>query len=309
MSPPAEKRRHQEGERILLGAHFSIAGGLHKALLTAQEYGCTALQIFTKNASTWKERRLSTREIEQFQATRRQSGVRSICAHAAYLINLASPDRRKYEKSIMALEQELLRSSHLGILHVIMHPGAHMGMGEEKGCRRIAEGINTVFDHVLETTCGVLLETTAGQGSNLGYTFEHLAGIADRVDAKDRIGFCFDTCHVFAAGYDLRTKMAYGQTMKAFDTTLGLERLHVIHLNDSKKGLGSRTDRHAHIGEGDMGIDTFRFVMNDPRLKAIPKILETPKETGPVDYDRLNLARLRNLVQQGGHVKKKAQGF
>jgi deoxyribonuclease-4 len=296
MSPPPEKRRHHE-EGILLGAHFSIAGGLHKALLTAQAYGCTALQIFTKNASTWKERRLSTREIEQFQATRKQSEVRSICAHAAYLINLASPDRCKYEKSIMALEQELIRSSQLGIPHVIIHPGAHMGIGEEKGLRRIAEGINTVFDHVPETTCRVLLETTAGQGSNLGYTFEHLAGIADRVDAKNRIGFCFDTCHVFAAGYDLRTKMAYGQTMKAFDTTLGLERLHVIHLNDAKKGLGSRTDRHAHIGEAGMGIDTFRFIMNDARLKAIPKILETPKETGPVDYDRLNLERLRNLIQ------------
>jgi deoxyribonuclease-4 len=296
MSPPPEKRRHQE-EGILLGAHFSIAGGLHKALLTAQEYGCTALQIFTKNASTWKERRLLTREIEQFQAARKQSGVRSICAHAAYLINLASPDRRKYEKSIMALEQELIRSSQLGIPHVIMHPGAHMGTGEEKGLGRIAEGINTVFDHVPETTCRVLLETTAGQGSNLGYTFEHLAGIADRVDAKNRIGFCFDTCHVFTAGYDLRTKMAYGQTMKAFDTTLGFERLHVIHLNDAKKGLGSRTDRHAHIGEGGMGIETFRFIMNDSRLKAIPKILETPKETGPVDYDRLNLERLRSLIQ------------
>ena len=297
MSPATQNKRHQGKESALLGAHFSIAGGLHKALFTAQEYGCTALLIFTKNASTWKERRLSTREIEQFQATRKQSGVRSICAHAAYLINLASPDRCKYEKSIMALEQELIRSSQLGIPHVIIHPGAHMGMGEEKGLRRIAEGIDTVFDHVPETTCRVLLETTAGQGSNLGYSFEHLAGIADRVNAKDRIGFCFDTCHVFAAGYDLRTKMAYGQTMKAFDTTVGLERLHVIHLNDAKKGLGSRTDRHAHIGEGGMGVETFRFIMNDSWFKAIPKILETPKETGPVDYDRLNLERLRSLIQ------------
>jgi deoxyribonuclease-4 len=297
MLPASEKRRHHEEERILLGAHFSIVGGLHEALLTAQEYGCTALQIFTKNASTWKERRLSTREIERFRAARNNSVVRYICTHAAYLINLASPDRRKYERSIMALEQELIRSSQLGIPHVIMHPGAHMGMGEEKGLRRIAEGINTVFDHVHAATCGVLLETTAGQGSNLGYTFEQLAVLADTVDAKTRIGFCFDTCHVFAAGYDLRTRRAYGQTMKAFDTILGLERLHVIHLNDAKKGLGSRTDRHAHIGEGDMGVDTFRFIMNDSRLKAIPKILETPKETGPADHDRLNLERLRSLIQ------------
>ena len=220
MLPAQKKRRNQEEGNILLGAHFSIAGGLHKALLAAQAYGCTALQIFTKNASTWKERRLSTHEIEHFHTVKKQSGVRSICAHAAYLINLASPDQGKYERSIMALEQELVRSSQLHITDVILHPGAHMGMGEEKGLRRIAEGINTVFDHVPETTCRLLLETTAGQGSNVGYTFEHLGAISDMVDDDDRIGFCFDTCHVFAAGYDLRTKMAYTETMKAFDLSL-----------------------------------------------------------------------------------------
>lgn len=297
MLPAQKKRRNQEEQNILLGAHFSIAGGLHKALLTAQAYGCTALQIFTKNANTWKERRLSTQEIEQFHAVRNDSGVRSICTHAAYLINLASPDQRKYERSVMALEHELVRSSQLGITDVIMHPGAHMGMGEEKGLRRIADGIHRVFDHVPETPCRLLLETTAGQGSNVGYTFEQLAAIADRVDDDDRLGFCFDTCHVFAAGYDLRTKMAYTQTMKAFDKALGLERLHVMHLNDAKKGLGSRTDRHEHMGEGHIGIGAFRLIMNDPRLKAIPKILETPKEKGPVDHDRLNLERLRRLIQ------------
>jgi deoxyribonuclease-4 len=301
MLPVHEKTRDQEEEIILLGAHFSIAGGLHKALLAAQEYGCTALQIFTKNASTWKERGLSSQVIDQFQAVKKESGIRSVCVHAAYLINLASPDQGKYEKSIKALEHELIRSSQLGIPHVIMHPGAHMGMGEDKGLQRIAEGINKVFDRVPETTCRVLLETTAGQGSNLGYTFEHLAAVAAMVEDDKRIGFCFDTCHVFAAGYDLRSEVAYGQTMKAFDDTLGLKRLHVIHLNDAKKGLGSRRDRHEHIGEGHIGLEAFRFIMNDSRLKAIPKILETPKQKAPVDYDRLNLERLRGLVQHRAH--------
>lgn len=281
---------------ILLGAHFSIAGGLHKAVFTASEYGCTALQIFTKNASTWKERRLSAYDIEKFDVARKQSGIKSVCSHTSYLINLASPERSKYERSIEALQHELVRSSELSIPYVIMHPGAHMGMGEDKGLRRIAEGINTVFDRVPDTTCQVLLETTAGQGSNLGHTFEHLAAISDMVEAKDRIGFCLDTCHVFAAGYDLRTREAFDKTMKSFDRALSLKRLCVIHLNDAKKGLGSRIDRHEHIGQGAIGIDGFRFIMNDLPLKALPKILETPKEKGPVDYDHLNLKRLRSLV-------------
>ena len=295
--PAPKKRRKQENEGLLLGAHFSIAGSLQNALLTAQAYGCTALQVFTKNASTWKERRLSSQEIDQFHVVRKGTDARCICAHAAYLINLASPDQQKYERSIMALERELVRSSQLGITDVIMHPGAHMGAGEEKGLHRIADGICRVFDRVPENPCRLLLETMAGQGSNVGYTFEHLAAIADMVGDDDRLGFCFDTCHVFAAGYDLRTKKAYTQTMKAFDIALGLERLHVMHLNDAKKGLGSQSDRHEHVGEGHIGIKAFRLIMNDPRFEAIPKILETPKAKGPVDYDRLNLERLRSLIR------------
>ncbi|NVL89782.1 MAG: deoxyribonuclease IV [Desulfobacterales bacterium] len=281
---------------ILIGAHFSIAGGLHKALFTAHGYGCTSLQIFTKNANTWNERTLTDQDIELFNAAREQTDIRSICSHTAYLINLASPEPHKYEQSIKALEQELLRSSRLTIPYVIMHPGAHMGMGEDNGLRRIAEGINRVFDRVPGATSRLLLETTAGQGSNLGYTFEQLAAISDMVKAKEKIGFCFDTCHVFAAGYDLRTTTDYQKTMKAVDRAFGLERLCVIHLNDAKKELGSRVDRHEHIGEGAIGIDAFRFIMNDPYFKAVPKILETPKAKGAVDYNHINLERLRALV-------------
>jgi len=281
---------------ILLGAHFSIAGGLHKAVLTASEYGCTALQIFTKNASTWKERKLSSQDIEQFDAATKQSNIKSICSHTPYLINLASPEPMKYKKSMKALEHELIRSTQLSIPYVVMHPGSHMEAGEDNGLQRIAQAINRIFDRTPSITCRLLLETTAGQGSNLGYAFEQLAHISDMVEAKERIGFCLDTCHVFAAGYDLRTKKAYRKTMHAFDSIIGLDRLCVIHLNDAKKGVGSRVDRHEHIGEGTIGMNAFRFIMNDSRLKAIPKIIETPKKKGPIDYDRLNLERLRALI-------------
>jgi deoxyribonuclease-4 len=281
---------------VLLGAHFSIAGGLHKAVFRASEYRCTALQIFTKNANTWKERRLSAHDIKQFDVARKKTGIRWICSHAAYLINLASPDCSKYERSTKALENELVRSSQLSLPYVIMHPGSHMGTGEDAGLHRVSEGINRVFDRVPEATPQLLLETTAGQGSNVGHTFEQLAGISDMVEVKERIGFCLDTCHVFAAGYDLRTKTAYQETMRAFDRVIGLDRLGVIHLNDTKKGLGSRIDRHEHIGKGAIGIDAFSFILNDPQLNGLPKIIETPNKKGPIDYDRINLNRLRSLI-------------
>ena len=290
------KTLHEDQPTLLLGAHFSIAGGLHKAVFSASEYGCTTLQIFTKNANTWKERRLSAHDIKQFDAARKKTGITWICSHAAYLINLASPDPSKYKQSIKALENELVRSSQLSLPCVIMHPGSHMGAGEDTGLRRVSEGINRVFDRVPEATSQLLLETAAGQGSNVGHTFEQLAAISDKVEVKERIGFCLDTCHVFAAGYDLRTKTAYRETMQAFYRVIGLDRLRVIHLNDTKKGLGSRIDRHEHIGRGAIGINAFTFILNDPQLKGLPMIIETPKKEGPVDYDRINLNRLRSLI-------------
>ncbi len=286
----------QQKRQILLGAHFSIAGGLHKAVLTASEYGCTALQIFTKNATTWKERTLSHQEVERFNEVRELTAIQSICSHTSYLINLASPEPSKYDRSLKALENELLRSSLLSIPYVIMHPGSHMGAGEDKGLQRIAQGINTIFDRSPNITCRLILEATAGQGSSLGHTFEQLARISDSVERQKRIGFCFDTCHVFAAGYDIRGKKAYQGTMQSLDRIIGIDRLCVIHLNDAKKGLAARVDRHEHIGEGKIGIDAFGFIMNDSRLKTVPKILETPKKKGSIDYDRINLNRLRALV-------------
>lgn len=290
------KRQSKNLKDILLGAHFSIAGGLHKAIFTASKYGCTAVQIFTKNSNQWKERTLADDEIERFNEARELTGIESICSHTSYLINLASPEKSKFNRSVKALKQEFLRSSQANIPYVILHPGSHMGQGEEKGLRRVALGINRTFERIPVMTCRLLLETTAGQGSNLGYTFEQLAQISELVEAKERIGFCFDTCHTFAAGYDLSTKKAYYKTMQAFDRVIGLDRLCVVHLNDAKKGLGSKVDRHEHIGRGAIGIDAFRCIMNDRRLKNVPKILETPKGKGPVDYDRMNLNRLRSLI-------------
>jgi deoxyribonuclease-4 len=287
--------RNDRNGNVLLGAHFSIAGGLHKAVETASRYECPVLQIFTKNAATWKERHLSAQEIERFRRARRKGNIELICSHAAYLINLASPDRAQYNRSVEALGNELRRSSQLAIPYVVLHPGAHMGQGEEQGLRRVAKAINTVFEQVPGWEGLLLLETTAGQGTSLGFTFEHLAAILDRVEAQEKLGFCFDTCHVFVAGYDLRTRTRYNKTMSAFDRLLGLERLRVIHANDAKGALGSRVDRHEHIGKGAIGMNAFRFIMNDSRLRSVAKIIETPK-CSRLDHDRVNLDRLRRLV-------------
>lgn len=281
---------------LLLGAHFSIAGGLHKTLLIAHRYGCTALQIFTKNSNTWKERIVTDEEIDQFRQVREEVGITAIAAHTSYLINLASPEKQKHHMSKEALVHELERSADLDITYVVLHPGAHMGSGEKNASMRVAEAVNEVFDRVPPSDTRLLLETTAGQGSNIGHTFEQLALMVKHIRDKDRVGICFDTCHAFAAGYDIRTLEAYEKTMEQFDKLLGLNNLNVIHLNDSKKGLGSHVDRHEHIGKGMIGTDAFNEIMNDTRFDTVPKILETPKGKGTIDYDAINLKALRDMV-------------
>lgn len=279
-----------------LGAHFSIAKGLHRALYEASTYECTALQIFTKNASTWKERTLTQEEIKQFDQARKQTGITSIASHTSYLINLATSERKNHAKSCNALKQELIRSSMLDIQFVVLHPGAHLGKGEDKGIENIALSINEVFAQIPDTHIRLLLETTAGQGSGLGYTFEQLASIMDKIENKNRIGICLDTSHVFAAGYDIRTPESYRKAMDAFDAIIGFENLYFVHVNDSKKEMGSRVDRHEHIGKGYIGIQAFELMMNDMRFWDIPKIIETPKQKDGQDMDRMNLKRLRSLV-------------
>lgn len=290
------KRKKRQQQPLFLGAHLSIAGGLHHAPIKAREYECDVLQIFTKNATHWKERNVTDEEATTFSLEVAKSGVRSVSAHASYLINLASPEDAVYEQSISALQNEMRRSERLGIAYVIVHPGAHKGKGETWGLKRIAKGIERIFTEVPQTNCLLLLETTAGQGTNVGYRFEHLAAVRDLVGAADRIGFCLDTSHIFSAGYDIRTRKGYDHTMAAFEGAIGLSRLRVLHLNDSKKDCGSRVDRHEHIGRGKIGIEAFRFIMNDPRLREVPKIIETPKKEGGIDWDPKNLALLRSLV-------------
>ena len=280
----------------LLGAHFSIAKGLHNAIYEAQAYGCNALQIFTKNATTWKERTLSQDEIDRFNQAREKTGITAIASHTSYLINLATYEKKKHAMSCNALKNELVRSSMLGIPFVVLHPGAHMGKGEKEGIRKIAASINTIFAQTPGIQTRLLLESIAGQGSGLGHTFEQLTAIMDKVKNKDLIGVGLDTAHIFAAGYDIRTPSAYHKTIDAFDAITGLEHLYLIHLNDSKKDLGSRVDRHEHIGKGLIGLKAFKSIMNDKRFINIPKIIETPKEKEGTDYDAVNLNRLRGLI-------------
>ncbi|RLB78771.1 MAG: deoxyribonuclease IV [Deltaproteobacteria bacterium] len=280
---------------LLLGAHFSIAKGLHQAILEAELYKCNTLQIFTKNAQTWKEKALTEKEIKKFNNTKEQTGIFQIISHSSYLINIAGPDPKKAKMSCEALKQEFIRCSQLELPFIVLHPGAHMGDGEEKGINRIIDNINQIFAATEKITTRLLLETTAGQGTGIGHTFEQLATIIEKIHDQARIGVCLDTCHIFAAGYDISYKKGYESTIKTFDDIVGLKNLFAIHLNDSKKACNTRVDRHEHIGDGCIGRDAFRLIINDSRLKNIPKILETPKLKDGKDADLINLELLRNM--------------
>lgn len=282
---------------LLIGAHVSISGGLHKAFPLAADIGCTAMQIFTKNASQWNAKPLQDKEIQQFKAAWEASGIRMVVAHDSYLINLATPDDALLEKSRSAMRIEVERCEQLGIPSLVMHPGSHVGSGEEAGLRRVAESFDAIHRQTSGYQTKILVETTAGQGTNLGWQFEQIARIFEHVAQPERLGVCFDTCHAFAAGYDIRTEAAYRQTMAEFDRIIGLARLNAIHVNDSVKPLGCRVDRHEAIGKGHIGLDGFRWLMNDPRLADIPKILETPKGGDPVASDQENLSKLRALLE------------
>ena len=280
---------------LLLGAHFSIAKGLHQAILSADSYKCNTLQIFTKNAQTWKEKTLTEKEIKKFKHTKEQTGIHQIISHTSYLINIAGPDKKKAEMSCEALKQEFIRCRQLDIPYTVLHPGSHMGDGEEKGINRITDNINQIFSATEEITTRLLLETTAGQGSSIGHTFEQLATIIEKIHDQSRIGICLDTCHIFAAGYDISDKKGYKNTIKDFDDIIGLKNLFVIHLNDTQKACNTRVDRHEHIGDGFIGLDAFKLIVNDSRLQNIPKILETPKLKNEQDADSINLELFRQL--------------
>ncbi|MCA9876571.1 MAG: deoxyribonuclease IV [Thermomicrobiales bacterium] len=279
----------------LLGAHMSIEKSHALAIDRAAAFEMTALQIFTKNASRWQAKPIEPVAAETFRERLAGSDIAFTVAHDSYLINMGSPDDELWEKSLNAFQDEMARCAQLGVPYLVTHPGAHMGTGVEAGIARVAEGINRLFDEEPDNPTVVLLETTAGQGTTLGSQFEELAGIIDQVENTARVAVCFDTCHVFAAGYDLRTPETYEATMQAFDEIIGLERLVTFHLNDSKKGLGLRTDRHAHIGEGELGLEAFRLLLTDPRFADTPGVLETPKDDDQLG-DQRNMRTLRDLA-------------
>jgi deoxyribonuclease IV len=278
------------------GAHMSIAGGCSNAFDRAEKAGCDSLQVFTKNSNQWNAKPLSDEEIEKWETRRAETGIWPVVAHDSYLINLASPKDDLWQKSIDAFGIELQRCQQLGIRYLVTHPGSHTGSGEEAGLKRVSEALNRLHEELQDLDVLTLLETTAGQGTNLGSSFEHLATIFEGVEDKTRVGYCLDTCHIFAAGYDFRTPETYAETMSTFDQLLGIKKLHAIHLNDSKHDLDSRRDRHEHIGQGFIGLEGFRQFVNDERLADVPGLLET-KKGEDLKEDTENLATLRSLVE------------
>jgi len=283
-----------------LGAHLSIAGGLPRAVDRAVASRCEALQIFTKSAGQWRARVLPPDEIAQFRARVEETGITPVVAHNSYLINLAAADPALRAQSLAALGEELDRAETLGLLGLVMHPGSYTSGSERDGLDLIAEGLAAVLRARPRAKTMILLEHTAGQGTNLGHRFEHLAAILTRLDGSPRVGVCLDSCHLIAAGYDLCSDAGYRETFDTFDRLVGVDRIRAFHLNDSKKPCGSRVDRHEHIGRGCLGLEPFRRLLNDPRFAALPMLLETPKLDTPdsrrrSDADPWDLRNLRTL--------------
>jgi deoxyribonuclease-4 len=284
-------------ELPLLGAHMSIAGGYYKAVDSAAALGMATCQVFTKNNNQWRAKPISDEEARQFRSRIDETKIRRPVSHTSYLLNLASPDKVLWQKSVDAFVVELERAAQLGIEAVVVHPGAHMLATEEEGIENIIKALNVVLRKTAKLNCQILLETTAGQGSSIGHRFEQLAAILAGVSVSARVNVCVDTCHIFAAGYPLGSRREYNATMRSFDQLIGLDRIKAFHLNDSKKPLGSRVDRHEHIGRGQLGIEPFRHLLNDRRFRGIPMCLETPKgEEGGEDLDSINLRTLQNLI-------------
>jgi deoxyribonuclease-4 len=276
----------------LIGAHISTKGGLPTIFERANAINASAAALFAKNGNQWKGKELTDDDCATFTA---QRTVQPLLTHASYLINLASTNAEVHRKAIIAMIDELDRAERLGIHAVVLHPGSHLGAGADAAIDQVARSLDTVHAAIPNHRVVTLLETGAGQGSCVGCTFEELGQMLARVDDPRRVGICFDTCHVFAAGYDLRTRDGYQRTIDEMERHVGLDNVGAFHLNDSKKPLGSRVDRHQHIGEGELGLDAFRFLLNDARFARIPKVIETPK-TIETESDRRNLTLLRSLI-------------
>ncbi|MHB1688967.1 MAG: deoxyribonuclease IV [Ignavibacteriaceae bacterium] len=279
----------------LLGAHTSTQGGVAASVDLAEKLKFSAMQIFTKNNNRWTAKPFDEKEILSYKTKLKASGIQFVVSHDSYLINLCAINEEILKKSREAFLDELIRCEQLEIPYLNFHPGAHGGAGEETGIKLIAESLNIVHGKTKGYKVSSMIEATAGQGTALGYTFEQLKEIIDLVDDKDRMSVCIDTAHIFAAGYDIKNKNTFEQVIKDFDSIVGLDRLKCIHMNDSKKDLGSRVDRHEHIGKGFIGKEGFRNIMNDKRLERIPKILETPKGKEQLE-DLENIKVLLSLV-------------
>jgi len=294
--PVLSEDRTDPKSKILLGAHMSIGGGVHMAIQRACSVGCTTMQIFVKNNMQWFARPLTGREIGAFLNHTQRHELLSIFAHANYLINLAATNPQFQANSLRSLSEELIRADQLDLPFLVLHPGAHLGAGEEAGLEKIVESIDRVFSRIPKIKTRIALETTAGQGSSLGSKFEHLAYIISCVQQPERLCVCLDTAHIFAAGYDISNESAIRKTFREFDRLIGRDRLAVMHVNDSKTARGSRVDRHEHIGTGKIGLEAFRFIMRDRRFRKIPKVLETPKGKD-LREDVENLKTLRGLIE------------
>jgi len=286
------RARDPDSRTSLLGAHVPITGGLHKAPENGRAIAAEAIQIFTRNQVQWKANPIRADESNAFGRALRESGVQMVITHGSYLVNLASPDPRLLARSQDAFVADLERCQALGIPYLIFHPGAHKGQGEESGLATVARSLDTILARAHSVRVMPLLEVSAGQGSCLGYRFEHIKAILNQVRSPERLGVCLDTCHLAAAGYDLTTPARYHETLDHFDNTVGLARVKALHLNDTEKGLGSRVDRHAPIGKGILGQETFRRIVNEPRFAGLPMVVETP---GPLSRWKEEVALLRGL--------------
>jgi deoxyribonuclease-4 len=291
-----------------LGAHLSIGGGLPRAVDRAVATRCEALQIFTKSAGQWRARVLPPDEIVLFRRRVAETGIAPVVAHNSYLINIAAASPPLREQSLAALVEEYDRADALGLAGLVMHPGSFTSGTEQEGLRLIAQGLRTLLRSRRRGAPLILLEHTAGQGTNLGHRFEHLAKILELVGGSPRVGVCLDTCHLLSAGYDICSEQGYRETFEAFDRIVGIDRIKVFHLNDSKKPCGSRVDRHEHIGSGCLGLEPFRRLLRDARFARLPMLLETPKLDTPEarrrsdadPWDMRNLRTLRRLMREGG---------
>lgn len=280
-------------ENIFIGAHTSAAGGVHRALLEGKQIGASTIQFFTSNQKQWKGRQFTPEDLAIWQSTLQETGLKHLMSHDSYLINLGCPNAENLEKSRKAFQEEVIRCIQLGVNYLNFHPGASLGEDVQKCLDCIIQSLLLIKPFVEQGKTRLLLEATAGQGSSVGHRFEHLAYIIQGVQEHIPIGVCIDTCHIFVAGYDIRTAEAWNQTLKEFDKIIGLSHLYAFHINDSVKDLGSRVDRHAEIGEGKIGWDSFKFLMTDPRTRHLPKYLETPG--GPALWEK-EIQKLKEFV-------------